>query len=168
MKNKTLPAQSLPISESGADGARHWRQTQTRTGQHLSALRSSQRRSAWSKTDGNSRAESSSSSLTYLLQSVWLTWTSALGLHLEKVVENSDTKFPAHILYPCVSWRSSVDVLWVCWRRRSKFSLSYQLSNLEIVSRGLSWMNPQKCFSRGRNNKTALWFLPFCKTMQAP
>lgn len=112
---------------------------------------------------------SSSSSLTYLLQSVWLTWTSALGLHLEKVVENSDTKFPAHILYPCVGWRSSVDVLWVCWRRRSKFSWSYQLSNLEIASRGLSWMNPQKCFSRGRkNNKRALWFLPFCKTMQAP
>lgn len=146
MRNRTLPAQSLPIRESGDDGARHCRQTQTHPGQHLSALRSSQRRLAWSKTDGNSRAESSSSSLTYLLQSVWLTSTSSSGLHLEKVVENPDTKSSADIPYPCVCWRSSVDVLWVFWRCRTKLSWPYYLSNLEIVSRSLSSMNPQKCF----------------------
>lgn len=168
MKNKTLPAQSLPISESGDDGARHCRQRQTRTGQHLSALRSSQRRLAWSKTDGNRRAEASSSSLTHLFQSV-LHWPLPHGCILRKwlraQIQSFLLTFLIHVSANALAWTCCefvgdvgpnflVHMDFQTWK-------SYLAVSVDLILRSVS-------VEAGKTTKQPCDFFPFCKTMQAP
>lgn len=162
MKNQTLPAHSWPIRECGDDGARHWRQTQTRTGQHPSALGSSQSRflpdPEQMETVGPSPRHHHS-----VFTSVTMTYTDAL-LRVAAWESGCEQSFP---LTCFIVASTSVDALHASWTCRSKFSWLYQLSNVELYAEvSFEW---PKCFGQGRkNNITALWFLPFCKTIQTP